>query len=243
VGRLAERLLFEEDELLVVPQRRSITVDQPLASEQEQHVVPHEVVEHFIRASPHRWRMDRCICREASGCQHYPLDLGCLFLGAATRDIHPKLGQPLSCEEALAHARRCRDAGLVHLIGRNKLDTVWLSVGPGYQLLTICSCCPCCCLWRILPDVHPRIAARVHRMPGVRVQTTDRCVGCGYCTTDVCFVDAIELSADRARITEACRGCGRCVAACPNDAIELRIEDPQYVAKAIERIAAVVDVE
>lgn len=242
VGRLAERLLFEEDELFIVPKRRTVVIDEPMPSEQEQLILPSEVVEHFIRESPHRWRMATCICREAKGCEHYPIDLGCLFLGEAAEEIHPRLGQPVSEQEALDHVRRCREAGLVHLIGRNKLDSVWLNVGPGYRLLTICSCCPCCCIWNMLPDVHPRIADRIQRMPGVRVETTDRCVGCGACIADVCFADAIEFENDRARITNACRGCGRCVAECPNDAIELHIDDPDIVAKSIARLHAVIDV-
>lgn len=239
---MAEKLLFADDQLFVVPKRRTIQIDEPVEGRQEQLVLPYEVVEHFIRQSPHRWRMDRCICREASGCRDYPVDLGCLFLGEAAQGIHPKLGRPVTEHQALDHVSRCRDAGLVHLIGRNKLDTVWLNVGPGYRLLTICNCCPCCCLWRILPDVHPRIADRVAKMPGVSVEVTEHCAACGTCTSEsVCFVDAITLTEERADITDACRGCGRCVAACPNEAIELRVEDPAYVTRAIERIAAVVD--
>jgi ferredoxin len=47
---------------------------------------------------------------------------------------------------------------LVHMVGRNKLDSVWLG-------------------------------AKVTRMPGVIVAASDRCVDCGTCTEDVCFVD------------------------------------------------------
>jgi hypothetical protein len=90
--------------------------------------------------------MNTCLCRDAKQCKDYPIDLGCLFLGEAALGINPRLGRGVTKREALEHIRRCREAGLVHLIGRNKLDTVWLGVGPGDKLLTICHCCPCCCL-------------------------------------------------------------------------------------------------
>ena len=86
----------------------------------------------------------------------------------------------------MAPARRCR-AGLVHLIGRNKLDSVWLGAGPSHKLMTICNCCPCCCLWRMIPQLDPAIGAKVTRMPGVSVTVTDRCAGCGTCAAGICF--------------------------------------------------------
>ena len=84
------------------------------------------------------------------------------------------------------------------------------------------------------------IAAKVTRMPGVAVVVTDRCEGCGACTDDACFMDAIRLEDDRATISEECRGCGRCAAACPVGAIEVRIEDSRAVDLAIEAISEVV---
>jgi dissimilatory sulfite reductase (desulfoviridin) alpha/beta subunit len=111
-----------------------------------------------------------------------------------------------------------RRAGLVHLVGRNKLDKVWLGATPGHKLLTICNCCPCRCLWRILPDLDPAIGAKVGKMPTVEVRMTDRCVGCGRCAESVCFVGAIRLDGGRAVIGDACRGYGRCVEVCPQGA-------------------------
>jgi hypothetical protein len=186
--------------------------------------------------------MDRCICRDAEGCRDYPIDLGCLFLGEAAAGINPKLGRPVTQAEALAHVARAREAGLVHIIGRNKLDTVWLGVGPGQRLMTICHCCPCCCLYGILPHLAPHIGANVTAMPGVDVAVTDACTGCGICTRDVCFVEAIRLVDGRAEIAAGCRGCGRCLEACPQGAIELRIEDDAFVSKAIAELSAGVDV-
>jgi ferredoxin len=140
------------------------------------------------------------------------------------------------------HALRCREEGLVHLMGRNKLDSVWLNVGPADRLLTVCNCCPCCCLWKILPELSPLINGKLTRMPGISVHISEKCVGCGSCTRDICFVNAIRLENGRARIGDQCRGCGRCLTACPSQAIELRIDDQTYIQTTIRRIANVVEV-
>jgi ferredoxin len=240
LGRLADRLLFRGDDIVYLPLDQVIEINESIERAEEM-VLPSQVVEHFIQQANHHWMMDRCLCRDAAGCEDYPVDLGCLFLGRAALGINPRLGRPVTRQEALAHARRCREAGLVHMIGRNRLDTVWLGVGPGEELLTICNCCPCCCLWRMIPNVAPEIGDKVTRMPGVQVQVTDRCRGCGSCAEGVCFVDAIHLNGNRAVVTQACRGCGRCVHACPQGAIELTIDDSLFVQRAIDRLSPLVD--
>jgi ferredoxin len=249
IGALLDRWLFAGDDLFYLPpdglvaqqSTRTIAVGREIETPADV-ALPSRVVEHFIEQASVQWLMNACICRDASHCRDYPVDLGCLFLGDAASGINPALGRRVSKAEALAHVRRCREAGLVHLIGRNRLDTVWLGVGPGDRLLTICNCCPCCCLWRVLPQVSGDIAGRVTRMDGVRVTVSDRCAGCGTCADGVCFVDAIRLAAGHAVIGAACRGCGRCVEVCPQGAIELVVEDSQFAQAAIARIAPLVDV-
>jgi MinD superfamily P-loop ATPase len=79
-------------------------------------------------------------------------------------------------------------------------------------------------------------------MPSVQVIVTDKCAGCGSCTNGICFVDAISLQEGVAWISGACRGCGRCVEVCPNQAIELRIEDQSFGSQLIGRLSSIVDV-
>ena len=79
-------------------------------------------------------------------------------------------------------------------------------------------------------------------MPGVTIRVSDQCVGCGVCTQDVCFVDAIQLVDGQAVVSQACRGCGRCVSVCPQESIEIRIEYGQFVEESITRVSQLVDV-
>jgi ferredoxin len=238
LGRLVERWLFEGDDMVVLPSDRIIAINQNL-TDPGQTVLPSQVVEHFINKASYHWIMNTCICREASSCHDYPIGLGCLFLGEAVEGIHPELGRRVGKEEALEHVKKCREAGLVHLIGRNKLDTVWLGVGPVNKLLTICSCCPCCCLWKMLPVISGNISEKVYRLPGVNVKVTADCTGCGICTDNVCFINAISMDSDRAVISGQCRGCGRCASVCPMEAIRVEF-DAGAVGRAIGNIESLV---
>ena len=240
LAALIDRWLFFGDQLYYLPQDHVIPIDRPIDHPGEM-VLPSQVVEHFIREAHVHWLMNSCICRDANGCEGYPIELGCLFLGEAATGINPKLGRRVTEEEALTHLECCREAGLVHMVGRNKLDEIWLGVRPGERLLTICNCCPCCCLWRVLPSITPQIGVKVRRMPGVCVTVSDLCIGCGTCVGDICFVDAIQLVGNRSVISDACRGCGRCVTICPQDAIELTVDISSATQQVIDQIGPLVD--
>jgi ferredoxin len=241
LGHLIDRWFFDGDGFYYLPKDSVIRINRTLDSP-EQVVLPSQVVEYFIEKAGFHWVMDACICRDARQCEDYPIGLGCLFLGEAAKGINPQLGRQVTKEQALDHARRCREAGLVHMIGRHKLDSVWLGVSPRERLMTICNCCPCCCLFRVLPDLSEDIGARIKRMPGVSVVVNEHCAGCGTCTEGICFADAIRLVDGRAVISDACRGCGRCVDVCPQKAIELAIDDPQAMERAIQDLSGRVDV-
>jgi ferredoxin len=240
VGRAIDYALFDGDDMMYLPKDSVIKVGREVEDPGSM-VLPSQVVDHFIERANFLWIMNTCICRDASHCHDYPINLGCLFLGEAAMRINPGLGRPVTREEARAHVRRCREAGLVHVIGRNKLDSAWLWVSPADKLLTICNCCPCCCIWRAVPCLDPRISDKLTRMPGVELRVTDKCEGCGTCV-EQCFVRAIRIEDGRAKITEMCKGCGRCAEACPNGAIELKIDVPRSVESAVERIAPLVDI-
>ena len=139
--------------------------------------VPSKVVEYFIEKSSFRFLMDFCICRESTMCKDYPIKLGCLFMGEAARKIPTELGRSVSKEEAFSHVKECREAGLVHLIGRDKLDETWLGVGSKIPLVTVCNCCECCCLWRMRPYLSDDLSSTIKRIPGIKIQINDNCNG------------------------------------------------------------------
>jgi len=241
-GSLVDKLLFDRDDLIYLPLDTTIQINESIPV-YEDIVLPSDIVEYFINKSDYHWVMDYCICRNANHCEDFPEDLGCIFLGEAVSQINPKLGRMVSKTEAIEHAQRCRDAGLVHMIGRNKLDSVWLGAGPIHKLLTICNCCPCCCLWKFLPDINKIIGDKVSKMPGVEITVTDLCVGCGSCLDSICFVDSIHLVYGRAEIDKTCRICGRCVVACPNNAIEISLTNPEFAFEVINRISMSLDLK
>ncbi len=241
LGRLMDRWMFRGDRMFLLPGAQSIEINEPIEPSQ-QLVLPYQIVDEFIARSGHRWIMHTCICRESSGCRDYPAGLGCLFMGEAVLGINRKLGRLATKEEAYEHVRRCREAGLVHLIGRNRLDPLWLGTRPGDRLLTVCNCCPCCCLWRMLPDLNPPIASRFTKLDGVTVAVGEKCTGCGECFTAVCFVGAIRMRENRAVITDDCRGCGRCVTVCPRRAIRLTIDGGYGFNESVESIGRLVEV-
>ncbi|MGV9199224.1 MAG: 4Fe-4S binding protein, partial [Promethearchaeia archaeon] len=230
------------DNIIYLPKDNSISVEKEVQIP-ENVVLPSEIVRHFIRSTEYHWIMNFCICRDSMQCKNYPINYGCLFLGRAILDINPKLGRRVTKEEALNYVDKCEEAELVHLIGRNRLDAQWLGVDNGKNLLTICNCCPCCCLWRITPILHPSLGRNIKKMPGITVKVDpNKCSGCGKCI-NVCFVDAITIVNKKAHISKACRGCGRCVEVCPQEAVKLSIARKDYVDTTIEEIKEFVDLQ
>ena len=166
---MVNKLFFEGDDLLVLPRDGTINsshkieeieINEDINISQDDTVLPSKILKEMIMKSKYHFIMDSCICRVCSDCSDYPHNLGCLFLGKGSKKISPKLGKPVTPQEAMEHVDKCQKAGLVHIVGRNKLDSFWLNTGPKEDLLTICNCCPCCCLWKMAPDL-PKIWGKV----------------------------------------------------------------------------------
>lgn len=240
IGDIIEKIAFEGDTLYCLPKDQVIQLNESLLENQEI-ILPSQVVEYFVEKANHRWLMNFCICRDSNHCKDYPQDLGCLFLGEATTKINPKLGRHVTKEEAMQHLQKCREVGLVHFIGKVKGDSLWLGAKPEGKLLTICNCCPCCCISGMIKDIAPQIASGYLKMPGVEVKVSDRCVGCGNCAK-ICFIEAIRVINKRAVINEdMCRGCGRCVEKCSKKAIVITITDDQFITKTINHLLDHID--
>ena len=222
IGKIVDRMFFENDRIFYMPKDKVIRIEQNI-NEDNSIILPSEVLNYFIDRANHHVIMNFCICRKSKNCEHYPQDFGCLFLGEAALNINPKIGRRVTKEEAKEYVKKCREAGLVHLIGRNKLDSVWLNAKPPEKLLTICNCCECCCLWMMLPNLSKEIGSKVTKLSGLEIRVSNKCTGCGECVK-VCFVNAIRLIDGKAQINSECRGCGRCVDKCRFDAIEIHLE-------------------
>jgi len=241
IGRLIEYLFFEGDDLLCLPRDKVVAINKPVEG-QDQMALPSQLVDHFIDAAGYHVVMNFCICRRSMPCKDYPMELGCLFMGEAARAINPNWGRHVTKEQAKEHIRKCQEAGLIHFIGRSKLDTVWLGIGPGHNLLTVCNCCPCCCITRGLPYMSDRLTQKLAKAPGVSVQISEDCVGCGACTQNVCIAQAISLLNGKAAISGACVGCGRCAGICPNDAISVSVDPDRFMKESVARISSLVEI-
>jgi len=249
LAKLVDNLFFEGDDIQVLPRDAAIkhsseeievnkSVEVP-----ENMALPSDVLKEMIRGSKYHFIMNSCICRVSNDCNGYPKDLGCLFLGKGSKRISTNLGRTVTMEEALEYVDKCQEAGLVNIIGRNKIDSLWLNTGPKEELLSICSCCPCCCLWKMTSLLPDKLGNRLHPMIGAEIGfNREVCTGCGKCT-QVCFIEAIEVSEGKAKIDmHKCRVCGRCAEICSKKAIKIMMDD-DAVQRSLERVKPLVDVE
>lgn len=244
------KLLFEDDDIMVLPRDSTVksTVEEVQINGrievQGEVILPSQVLKDMVHKSKYHLIMNTCICRVSNHCEDYPHTLGCLFLGKGVKKIPPKLGRLVSEEEALKHVEKCQKAGLVHIIGRNKIDSVWMNTGPKEELLTICHCCPCCCLWKMAPALPEDLARSIRPMEGVVMDfKEDLCTGCGNCTRGNCFVDARTLVDGKVEIDrDQCRVCGRCAETCSSGAISINM-GKDAVGRTVESLKPLVDVE
>lgn len=248
--KLVDKLFFEGDDIQVLPRDGSIKfnslneilIDKNIEVPNET-VLPSQVLKDMIKKSRYHFIMNNCICRVSNDCKDYPHELGCLFLGKGSKRISNKLGREVSIKEALEYVDKCQEAGLVNIIGRNKIDSVWLNTGPKEDLLSICGCCPCCCLWKMAPYLPEDIQRSFSKMEGAKiVQDESLCIGCGKCTK-TCFVDAIKLNNGKIILDMGkCRVCGRCAEICKQNALMVKISD-DAVKRSIKRISPLVDLK
>ena len=241
---MEKKFLEHDDKGFYMPQDGAIPINKTLDAPVDI-VPPIQVIDHFIDMSSHIARMNYCMCRTSNDCKDYhQTDNSCLFLGEAAKDIHPDLCQSITKEEAKKHMRRCREAGLLSLVARAKFDAMWLGVSPEHKLLTICSCCPCCCIAAAVPKVGEPLKKTLRRafakMPGVDISVNEACTGCGKCV-EACMFAGITLEGDMAVLNEECRACGRCAEVCPSQALELSLDD-NYLKESIDLLSPIVDV-
>lgn len=204
--------------------------------------MPADTIAEFIEHTPYRVIMNSCLCRTARNCSDFPLDIGCLFMGQSAMQLPPQVSRCVDSGEALQHLEKAITAGLVPLVGKVRFDNFAFLIPDEKKLLSVCFCCPCCCMmgyYRHLPsqqldDVFPRIE-------GLSIEVTDSCQGCGDCAQK-CYMRAISIVNGRAVHSGKCRGCGRCARVCTHGAVKISLTRDDYQEDLIGRINSQVDI-
>ncbi len=202
--------------------------------------MPLAVLDRLIEEASHRVIFDYCGCRVAYRCESYPQEIGCLLLGDSALESSPKVSREVGVEEAKEHARKAVDAGLVPIVGKARIDNALFSIKDRGRLLTVCLCCECCCITRNIRHLPlDRLEPLFPPLESVEIEVTGDCTGCGKCV-EHCYVEAITVEDGRAVIGEYCRACGRCATVCPANAVSVRLTDPDFLDRTLERIRSYV---
>ncbi len=203
--------------------------------------LPVEIIDRFIELSNCRVIIDFCACRKVYSCKNYPEKIGCLFMGESAKKISKAIGHEVTKDEAKAHLRKAIEAGLIPIVGEAEADHAILRIPREGKFLTTCFCCECCCLSRFFArGPHEVVQGIMEPVEGLSIEVTDECNGCGICESK-CFTKGIKVKDGRAVMNEYCTLCGRCAGACPSNAIELKLDNPNAVDDVVNRILTRID--
>jgi len=235
---LVTQRLNEEDFGAYVP------INQSLGTYENQ-VIPYKVFKHFIDKASNIVMLKDCPCRTYNDCQDYDKSLGCVYMGDDTVKLllTEDRGSVVTKEEALERVRLAIDNGLIPLLGRAMDEAEGFGVPDTGHFLSMCFCCPCCCVDGKIVRYASKSLNMFTRMEGITVKVDeDLCVGCGECL-EVCVFMGMEMIDEKARVNQDnCLGCGRCESTCPNEAISIEIKDLSSVDELIKKLEAHVDV-
>jgi ferredoxin len=206
-------------------------------------VLPYQIIEDLVRKASHRFVLNGCLCRTASRCEDYPVEVGCVFLGDAAVQISTERGRPVDVDGALAHVRSAQELGLLPCVIHSSFDASLLGIDYR-RMLAICFCCNCCCTFRTDMRGGPQAyRQRMIRLPGLTMASVGDCGLCEKCAR-ACFLGAIEVDRNGPVFAEFCKGCGRCAAACPRRNIRIRLDPAVDTEKVLmDRIGARTDIE
>jgi len=211
----------------------------------EKHTLPVKVFKHFIEKASNIVMLEDCPCRRIHECQDHDHSLGCMHMGEDTKKlVLPRdVAHVGTKEEALERVKLAVENGLIPLLGRAMDEAVGFGVEDTGHFLSMCFCCPCCCIdGKILTNATVAIDL-FHRMEGVTVKVNeDLCVGCEKCL-EVCVFRGMEFIDGIAKVNQdRCVGCGRCESICPNEAVSIDITDLSCVDEQIKKLESHVQV-
>jgi ferredoxin len=219
----------EDDEASYIPINAEIEVtNTPL---------PLIILEEVIRHSTHRVITKTCTCRHSWDCKAFDKSIGCMHIGEATKEEPPNVADHVSIEEAITHARKAIAAGLMPTLGRASIDNRLWGVDSGRPFITVCFCCPCCCVALSTAGLFrrgPEWQKGWKRLPGVRVLLDkEKCNGCGACERK-CPCNAITMKDGKAELDEnLCKACDLCAKTCMRDAVKLKVDDLDFTINSL----------
>lgn len=191
-------------------------------------VLPIDLIDDAIDNAAFIGKMDKCICRSAHHCEHYPAGHGCLFLNmAGVTAVKNGLAREVTKEEAHAHVRAAQELGLVGQALYVELEQlIWgFRNDKMDEFSEICFCCPCCCVaMGLAKNASREIKNRFAPSGFTAVIDHDKCVGCGACQK-ACPMETVSILPDTGKACidqEHCVGCGFCKKACPPGAITIK---------------------
>lgn len=205
--------------------------------------LPVVLLEEIIKRSKHRVVTKTCTCRHAEDCKDYDKHIGCIHIGEATWEESEGLSHHATVEEAIAHVHKAVDAGLMPFMGRFMPDHVLWDVSLAQPFLTVCFCCPCCCvMFNSYQKGHfteETNSFGAHTLlDGVHFHVDEsKCKACGKCA-ELCLTKCIELKDGKpVRDMSRCKGCCACSINCPEKAIDVTMDDVEgAVTKFLDRI-------
>jgi UDP-glucose 4-epimerase len=227
----------------MTPEKNSMSylpVNESLRQE-ENTILPPQVVLDFIEQASIHVIMDTCGCRTAHQCKNFTNHIGCMFMGESALEMPVGASRRVTKEQALQHVQRAAKLGLIPMTGKVRVDNFLMMTPDINKLLTVCFCCHCCCMMSYFKNIPPNQLDQV-LMPieGLVVEVTDGCMGCGTCL-EYCVFDAISVKDGVAMHSSRCRGCGRCERYCPNNAVSISINNPNFREDAERRIKSYVE--
>lgn len=214
-------------------------------------IIPMKVFEHFLSKAAYIVMEDTCGCRHMRECKHHDVSIGCMHIGRDMekrdlQDLEPGMpedvpGRIATAEEAIERVRLAYENGLMPLLGSSGMAGE-NSPNTG-KAMSMCFCCPCCCINGIFTRNGTSALKLFNRMEGLHVEVDKEiCVGCGDCV-EICAFNGMEMIDGKAEVNQnRCLGCGKCEMTCPNGAISIYFDDISRVDEFISTLDSVVDV-
>ena len=221
-----------------------IPIDRSLG-EFENQLMPEKMLEHFLKKAKNFYIQNICGCRVYHDCQDHDRTLGCMYIGDDVDSIvlPPTQGRYITQEEALEHAKKSIENGLIPVFGKHPGETYGIGATDTGHLMSLCFCCPCCCINGKIANNATSELQVFTRMEGLTVEVdSDSCVGCGECLEVCVFVGRDIIDGKAVIDQERCLGCGRCVKVCPHNAIKITLDDPERVEEHIQKLEETIDV-